>query len=85
MDEKKCTGNCIACSFAQQVYCAAQHGHAIIELFPPLFERLEKVESALARFMPGSEVFNPLVAEAQKEGGAENRPSETTNTSNDGL
>lgn len=85
MEEKKCTGNCIACSFQQQVYCAAQHGHAVMALFPPLFERIDRMEAALARFAKESDIINPLKDEAQSEAGAENRASETINTSDNGL
>lgn len=84
MEAKKCTGECIKCSFQQQVYCAAAHGHAIIELFPPLFERIDSLERRLARF-DNAEIINPLEDGAQKEAGAENRVSETINTSNNGL
>ena len=85
MEERKCTGNCIACSFQQQVYCAAQHGHAVMALFPAVFERLDRMEAALAKFANRTEIINPLEDEAQSEVGAENRASETINTSNNGL
>ena len=75
MEERKCTGNCISCSFQQQVYCAAQHGHAVMNLFPPLFERLDRLEAELAKFSRESEIINPLKDDAQKESGAENRDS----------
>ena len=82
MEEKKCTGNCIACSFQQQTYCAAQHGHAIMTYMPAIIERLERLES---KFVP-ADIINPLKEDkAQSEAGAENRASETINPSNNGL
>lgn len=77
--DKKCTGDCLKCSFQQQVYCAAQHGHAIMALMPGIIERLERIEHT---FPSMGEVFNPLSVEekkeeAQNDSGAENRESET--------
>ena len=69
MPEKKCTGECIKCSFQQQIYCAAQHGHAIMAFMPAIIERLDRLDS---KFGP-AEVFNPLKEEAQKGPGAENK------------
>ena len=75
MPEKKCTGECIKCSFQQQTYCAAQHCHAIMTFMPAIIERLERLESKFGT----SEVFNPLKDEAQKTSGAENREAVTLN------
>ena len=71
--EKRCTGECIKCHLNQQIYCAAQHGHAIMAALPSLFERLDRVENALSRF-DASNIINPLEdGKAQKGSGAENR------------
>ena len=67
--DKKCTGECIRCSFQQQVYCSAQYGRAIMTYMPAIIERLDKIV--------GQEIFNPL-EEAQKGSGAENRESKNT-------
>lgn len=76
MPEKKCTGDCLACSFQQQVYCAAQHGHAIMAFMPAIIERLDRLDSALSGFSH-QEIINPLKDNAQKDSGAENRESQT--------
>lgn len=77
MPEKKCSGECIRCTFQQQVYCAAQHGHAIMAFMPAIIERLDRLGESLSKFGP-AEVFNPLKEdEAQPSPGAENRGLET--------
>lgn len=73
MAEKVCSGDCLRCSFQQQVYCAAQHGHAIMAVMPVLVARLDRIEAALAGFAPKEEIINPLGIEAQKGSGADNR------------
>ena len=85
MEEKKCSGNCIACSFQQQVYCAAQHGHAIMAALPAVFDRFDRIQAALAKFDKGSDFINPLSDEAQQGAGAENRAPIINNPSNNGL
>lgn len=72
MPEKKCGGECIKCHINQQIYCAAQHGHAIMAALPSLFERLERMEKALSRF-DETNIINPLEDDAQNGSGAENR------------
>lgn len=73
MADKVCTGDCIKCAFQQQVYCAAQHGHAVMELFPAVFERLDKIVEHLDG-LSGGDIINPL-KQAQKDSGADNRES----------
>ena len=73
MDENKCSGDCIKCHVNQRIYCAAQHGHAIMAALPPLFERLDRIEKALSRF--DASIINPLEDDAQNDSGAENRES----------
>ena len=70
MPDKKCTGECIKCNFQQQVYCAAQHGHAIMAFMPAIIERLDMLNSRFGQ----ADIFNPLVKEeAQKGSGADNK------------
>lgn len=76
MPEKKCTGDCLKCSLQQQVYCAAQHGHAIMEFMPAIIARLDSIAASVPNFAP-QEIINPLKDNAQKDSGAENRESET--------
>lgn len=70
--DKKCTGECIKCHLNQQIYCAAQHGHAIMGALPSLFERLDNLERRLSRF-DSTNIINPLEDSAQNGSGAENR------------
>lgn len=69
--DKLCTGDCLKCSFQQQIYCAAQHGHAIMALMPRILERFDRLD---AMFSSNGDVFNPL--KAQNNAGAENKASE---------
>ena len=74
MADKVCSGDCLKCSFQQQVYCAAQHGHAIMAFLPGIVERLDRMEKS---FPSGGEVFNPMIKEeAHEDAGAENKASE---------
>lgn len=73
MPDKKCTGECIRCTFQQQVYCAAQHGHAIMAVMPAIIERLDRLDAKFGQ----AEIFNPLKEEAQKTAGADNRAAVT--------
>lgn len=76
MEEKRCTGDCIRCSFQQQVYCAAQHGHAILAVMPRVVTQLDRIEAALGAFgSPASAgIINPLGGDDAQGGvGAENR------------
>lgn len=75
MADKLCSGDCLKCSFQQQVYCSAQHCHAIMALMPNIIERIDRLESAMLKFNAG-EVFNPLEKKAQDDAGAENRAQE---------
>lgn len=59
MAEKKCTGDCIGCSFQQQIYCAAQHGHALMSFMPGIIARLDKLEAAFAN-NAAEGLINPL-------------------------
>lgn len=77
MADKFCSGDCLRCSLQQQVYCAAQHGHAIMAVVPGIVERLERIEAAIARFGQTKDIINPLQDVAQKGAGAENRVPES--------
>jgi len=77
MADKYCSGDCLRCSLQQQVYCAAQHGHAIMAAIPGIVERLENLEATLSRFGQTKDIINPLQDGAQKGTGAENRVPES--------
>ena len=85
MADKVCSGDCLKCSLQQQVYCAAQHGHAIMAVMPLLVARMDRIEAAISGFAPREEIINPLKIEAQNGSGAENREPEQINKSNNGL
>lgn len=74
MAQSKCTGDCLKCPYPQQMYCAAQHGHAIMTYMPAIIERLERLEKTLSGFTC-QDIINPLKDNAQKDPGAENRGS----------
>ena len=77
MPEKKCTGECLKCSFQQQVYCSAQRTYAIMNNQEAIVNRLDRLEQMLSRF-DSINLINPLVKDdAQSEAGANNRASET--------
>ena len=74
MQENKCTGECLRCSFQQQTYCAAQRSYGIMKNQEAIVARLDAISAALASFTPGH-VFNPMEDNAQIGSGAENRES----------
>ena len=57
MAENVCSGECIKCSFQQQIYCAAQHGHAVMNNQRAIIARLDRIEAAIGR--PAT-LINPL-------------------------
>lgn len=73
MAENICTGDCIKCSFQQQTYCAAQHGHAIMNNQRAIVERLDRLEQTLSKMAGEEELINPMEDNAQDDPGAENR------------
>lgn len=74
MADRVCNGECIKCLFQQQVYCAAQHGHAIMAFMPAIIERLDRLETKFGN----ANIINPLEKdEAQRGPGAENKGPET--------
>ena len=74
MAENTCTGECIKCNFQQQVYCAAQHGHAIMNNQKAIVERLDRIDQALAAIAVPQCLINPMEDSSAQEGpGADNR------------
>ena len=74
--EGKCTGDCLKCSFQQQVYCSAQRTYGILENQRNVVERLERIEAAI-RSLTGNEIVPLKEDTAQIPGGADNRPEPT--------
>lgn len=68
MAEKTCTGECLKCSFQQQVYCSAQRTYAIMANQEAIVERLDRI---LARI--DTRDIIPLEDNAQGGSGADNR------------
>ena len=73
-----CTGDCLKCSFQQQVYCSAQRSYAMMENQRAIVERLDRIEASMASITEKNDIINLLEDNnAQNSGGAENRPEQT--------
>ena len=59
-EKNTCTGECIKCSFQQQIYCAAQHGHAIMNNQKAIVERLDRLEAEISSLSGPRSLINPL-------------------------
>ena len=83
--EKQCTGECIKCSFQQQVYCSVQRTYTIMGALNTLATKLEAIEKSLTSIesMLSSEgLIDPFKIEekAQDGRGADNSsPSNNNN------
>ena len=74
MADNTCTGDCSRCSFPQQVYCAARHGHAIMNNQKAIVERLDRIDQSLAALAAPNGLINPMEdSSAQEDPGADNR------------
>jgi len=72
MAENVCKGECIKCPVQQQIYCAAQHGHAVMNNQRAIVERLDRLEAAIASLSGPRALINPLEPKkAQEADGAE--------------
>ena len=72
MAENKCTGECLKCSFQQQVYCSAQRTYAIMLNQEAIVARLDRLDAMLSLF--DSKDLIPLSEDNAQDGsGAENR------------
>lgn len=74
MAEQHCTGDCLKCSFQQQVYCSSQRTYAMMNNQEAIINRLEEIESRLRTFEARDDIIR-LTTNAQKDSGAENRES----------
>ena len=72
MAENRCTGDCLKCSFQQQMYCSAQRSYGMMKNQEAIVARLDRIESVLERFAPTS-LINLNEEKAQESPGAENR------------
>lgn len=78
MANNSCTGDCLKCSFQQQVYCAAQRSYAMMENQRTIVERLDRIETSVADLTAKNGIINPFEEEkAQIPGGADSRPVRT--------
>ena len=79
-----CTGECIKCSFQQQIYCGAQLAHGIIKNQEAIVARLDALDAKVSGFGVAPSI-NPLEQKAHVGPGAENRGPETNTPSQNGL
>jgi hypothetical protein len=70
MAEQHCTGDCLKCSFQQQVYCSAQRTYAMMNNQEAIISRLDAIESSLSAFEAKESIIK-FDKEAQKDSGAE--------------
>ena len=73
MADRQCTGECLKCSFQQQVYCAAQRTYGIMENQRNIVSRLEHIEAAI-QSLTSNDLIPLKEDKAQSSGGADNRP-----------
>lgn len=76
MANNSCTGDCLKCSFQQQVYCSAQRSYAMMENQRAIVERLDRIEAAIGS-ITASDIIPLEENKAQIPGGADNRPEPT--------
>lgn len=50
MEQKTCSGDCLKCTFQQQVYCAAQRSYGIMKNQEAMVARLDNIERRLGAF-----------------------------------
>lgn len=65
MTEKQCTGDCLKCSFQQQIYCSSQRTFQMMKNQEAIYNKLEALEKVLS-----GESLIPM--DAQEGRGAEN-------------
>ncbi len=75
---KQCTGDCLKCSFQQQVYCTSQRTYALLKNQEAIVAMLEKIKSSVS----AESLINPfgVEEEAQEGRGAENSSPENENS-----
>jgi hypothetical protein len=61
--EKKCNGDCLKCSMAQQIYCAAQTSNIAMRLVEKLSEEVKSLRESIT----SKAVFNPLADNDEQE------------------
>ena len=76
MATNTCSGDCLKCTFQQQVYCAAQRTYAMMENQRVIVERLDRLEAALGSFT-ARDIIPIEESKAQNPAGAENRAEKT--------
>ena len=54
--DRKCTGDCIKCSFQQQVYCSAQRTYGMMKNQEAIVGRLDRIEESLGGFSAKPEI-----------------------------
>lgn len=75
MAAQTCTGDCLKCSFQQQVYCSAQRTHAMMDNQKAIIARLDEITARLSALKTDEPIIR-YETNAQKDSGAENRESD---------
>ena len=71
---KQCTGDCLKCSFQQQVYCSSQRTFQMMKNQEAIYNKMLDLEKLLSK----ETLINPF-KEAQEGRGAENSSPENNN------
>ena len=75
---KECTGDCLKCSFQQQVYCTSHFTYEMWRKQGNLEEAITRLEASISVLTDKNNIINQLEDnKAQNPGGAENRPEQT--------
>lgn len=75
---RTCPNDCRQCGFQQHAFCAAQMALSSFPMFDTIVARLESIETSIKEMKGAADLATPIVEKKhKKDGGAENRPSET--------
>lgn len=76
-DTITCIGDCIQCSTAQRIYCAAQRCHALLQNQQLILAQLAELREAVGL----AKTVTPIDETGTADAGAENRASKKRRTS----
>ena len=78
---RTCPKDCRLCGFQQHAFCAAQMALSSFPMLDTIVARLEGLETAVRELKGAADLATPIVEKKhKKDGGADNRPSETLKT-----
>lgn len=78
-DTITCTGDCIKCSTAQRIYCAAQHCYAVMQTQQVILAQLQDLRDTVSQARAVAPIKDETGTES--DAGAENRASIKRRTS----